>query len=399
MLSEAVIRRSIVAYYANRFFANAMFTLGIYLLFLTRYAGFSTTQALGLFVVQFGASIAFDFAGGGLADAYGRRRAYITGMLLYIGCFLIPVIFIRNYPLLALLSVFTGVGTGLMSNTMSASIADLLDHDQARFRAVNARCQAYLFLGRAIAATAGGFMYLWYKPAPVIAEALAMMVAIATTFWIHEPAVNVSATKRRTARHLMREAFLHLQSKAPVVLRLSLAIGLIAYAAADLMFTYLQPFFAGHGYSAVQIGLITTIISLLSASGSWLAQYLQHSRWQNTVLPVIILGMAINALGYCSGLPAIIIITIFIQAVANGLVQPTQRLIANTYSPKHLRASVMSASTTITSLCMMAGFLLSGIIADHGTARQLGLLACSFILVGVCFTFRPPLDQLKTRHA
>jgi MFS family permease len=107
----------------------------------------------------------------------------------------------------------------------------------------------------------------------------------------------------------------------------------------------------------------------------------------------------VNGVGYTAGLSAIVLVTVIGQALANGLTMPTQRLIANEFSPKHLRASVLSASTTITSLCMMAGFLASGLIADHGTARQLGLVACSLVIVGLLFTTKLPAKLLSQRHA
>lgn len=388
-MNSDAIRRSVRAYYAARFFETFHFTLGIYLIYMTQYLGLSFTQALLLFIVQNVVSILFDLYGGGLADARGRKRSYILGIITCLAAYYIPVLFVRDFTVLLALSAVTGIGWALASNTISSMIADTLDGEKHRFRQVNARSQVLAFIARAAASVIGGLLYLMYAPLPFIAEAAALCIAGGFALAIHEVKQQPDADGRTaTARRIVTDALLHIRSKAPIVFWGSLALAFSAYLGGDLLFTYLQPFFSSHGYSAVVLGILFGAISLLSAAGSWTVQYLHHRGWRMEVIAMCSIIIALNGLGIWTDKPAIVLVTVAMQAFVNGMTMPTLRLIVTESAPARIRTAVLSAGTTITSAFMLSGFLLSGLLADNGTPQQAGSLAACFALLGLVIAVR-----------
>jgi MFS family permease len=378
-MNSRVVGRSIKAFYATEALEFADFTLGIYLIYFHNYVGLSFTQALSLYVAKLGMSTAFDLFGGGIADAYGRRLSYRAGMVLSIAAFTVPVIFLHNFILLFVLAAIAGVGDALAKNTLSATMADLLEDDQPLYRKVNARVQSFLFLSRAGASVIGGFLYLVYPPMPFIAEAIGYSLAIICSFGIDEPARENIDTSKAGAFGMVIESLGHLRRKTPNVFQAAVFAALTSFLAGDIFFSYYQPFFARHGYSSSELGIMLAAISLLSAAGAWRLQYFQHRGFRVTALVFTAIAMAINGIGFMTNLSAIVLVTMLLQAFTNGFAFPTMRLMVTESTPKRIRASTLSALTTITSACTMLALLTSGMVADHGTPQLVGGLGLVII--------------------
>ena len=397
MPASRLITRTVRLYYVTRVLETAHFTLGVYLIYLTQYVGLSFTQALALYVVMVASSTFFDLYGGGLADARGRKRSYVFGIAISLAAFYLPVLFIENFYILLSLAAVAGLGSALSSNTITSIIADLLQHDQHRYRQVNAHSQVALFVSRATAAVLGGLLFELASPLPFIAEAVALAAAALVAMAMHDPRGDLPP-EPSTVRRLVLDALLHIRKAAPLILRSSLALGFSALLAGDLLFTYLQPFFSSHGFSPTQLGILFACISLLSALGSWCVQYLHHRGWRLGVIILAAAIIAVNGLGIASNVATIALATIALQAIVNGMTIPTQRLIANESVPSRIRTTVLSASTTVTSAFMLAGFMISGLLADSGTPRIAGLSAALLALIGLAIAVYALRLQRRTKH-
>ena len=397
-MNEAAIRRSIRLFYGAQFAENASFSLGIYLLYFTEYDHFSFTQALLLYIASQATSILFDLFGGGLADALGRKRAYATGMAIYLASFGVPVMFVRSYPLILALALIGGVGHALHSNSLTAATADMLDGDAPRFRRVNAHTQMMVFLGRALASTAGGFLYMVARPLPFAAEAAALTLAALQALGMYEAPIPASAVRAHTqARRLALEALVHLRTKAPQVLRVTVAATLSSFLAGDLLFSYYQPFFRHHHFSATNLGVLFAVISLFSATGSWTIKYAQGRGWRQGIIAMVAGIVAVTGLCFATNRPAIALPATFLAAIGAGCMWPALRLIVTEQSPARIRTSALSAVTTITGTGIMVGFLLSGLLADHGTPAQVGFTAVAFCMLSLAVLYAGPRLRAKKR--
>ena len=163
----------------------------------------------------------------------------------------------------------------------------------------------------------------------------------------------------------------------------SVSLGLAAFLAGDILFTYYQPFFERNGYGAIFLGLLTAAISLASAAGSWSTQYFHHRGWRLGLIAWICVLIAVNGIAYIIAAPMIVLGTVIIQAFAQGMTVPTRQLIVNESTPSRIRASVLSASSTITSSFVIVGFLFGGLLADHGTPQQAGWLVITLCAAGL----------------
>jgi MFS family permease len=237
VMPESAIRRTIRAFYANYIFDNAEFALGIYLIYFHEYLGLTFTQGLLIYVISNASMLAFDLFGGGIADVRGRKRAYMAGTAVYLVFQILPLIFIRYYPALVVGAAIGGVGLGLRSNALSAIVADVLDHDQHRYRHVNAQVQMWLFVSRAAAASIGGLLYLFYKPLPLMLDAACVILAAGAASLMVEPAMDKTAHVADTAASAVKHAVRYMKRSTPQVLRITFALSLIAYCAGDLLFS------------------------------------------------------------------------------------------------------------------------------------------------------------------
>lgn len=89
----------------------------------------AAASGLALTAFAFGTAVTLQFSGR-LADVVGRRPMIIAGMLTA-GVFTASLGFATSFWPLMILSVFAGVGSGLMSPAIQASLADVIGNDRS----------------------------------------------------------------------------------------------------------------------------------------------------------------------------------------------------------------------------------------------------------------------------
>jgi MFS family permease len=124
-------------------------------------------------------------------------------------------------------------------------------------------------------------------------------------------------------------------------------------------------------------------ISVFSAAGAYTVKYLHHRGWRAAAVMVVGGTIALSSMAIGLQLTTAAIVLSLSTAFATGFVRPTQRLIVNENTPPRIRASALSASTTITGAGSLIGFTVSGLIADHGSPRMAGAAALALALAGL----------------
>ncbi|OFT86330.1 MFS transporter [Corynebacterium sp. HMSC29G08] len=89
----------------------------------------AAASGLALTAFAFGTAVTLQFSGR-LADVVGRRPMIIAGMVTA-GVFTAALGFATSFWPLMILSVFAGVGSGLMSPAIQASLADVIGNDRS----------------------------------------------------------------------------------------------------------------------------------------------------------------------------------------------------------------------------------------------------------------------------
>jgi MFS family permease len=238
-------------------------------------------------------------------------------------------------------------------------------------------------------------MYLLNPALPFIAEACALIISVFIAVGMHEKAIALPAAMSRKAHTLALSAVSHLRKKAPMTLKAAIFGAVVSFLAGDILFSYYQPFFSSHAYSASTIGTLVALVSIFSAVGSYTLHYFHHRGVRAGAFVFTAIALTINAVGIATNTPQVVLVTMMLQAIANGLTFPTLRLLVNETTPSHIKASAFSAVTTFTSVGTMLGLLVRGLLADHGTPLQVGTLAIGLIALA-CAWYLPQLRRMET---
>jgi MFS family permease len=375
-MSPALLKqRTVAVYYGTRVAETANFTAAILFLYAHDVIGLSWTQAALLYAAQYGGNLIFSLIGGGIADSYGRRRTYLLGLTLSVVAFYPPLLLVKDFTILVVLVALSGAGWAIAAHAMPAALADALSDDPAWFRRVNTRSYIWLFLGKAAAGLLGGLAYLVAPMLPIVLEMMARLTAVLLVWQLPKeqvipaegeswPALRRAIAGAQFMRQRTRQLFI------PI-----LAFAVAGFFGADLIYGYYQAFFKGQHFNAAFLGAFFAGISVLSAAGAWLLHGLHEQHWRRRHTVLAALAVLLNGLGFIIGHPALVIVTAGIMALVVGPAIPTIRLMVSEQAPAHLQASVLAATATLSGVGLIAGFGISGILADHGTSQHVGMMA------------------------
>ena len=369
----------ITRYYLATALLHADFILPVCLIYPVKQLGFSFTQATSFFVILWISTLLTDFFSGSVADRFSRKKAFICGAILYGAAVSLPFIFLHWYPAFILFAIVAGIGYSLGNGSIDGIVANKLkDDDPVLYRRANSYVMLWLFVSRATCSVLGGLLYVVSPKAPFIAFCLTAVLSGIVALGIEDNSIQ----KVEQITSIMKEAISVF--KKHVVTLLLPVIGLaVSVIGADILFGYYQPFFSRNGLTEIQIGYLFAAASIFSAGGAWMGSRIKNSR---TTINIILLFTAIEGLVFAFSGWKLALFSIFLIGIVGGLSEPVTRLIINEHSEHRFRTSALSVGSSIGLVGTLIGYQLSGIFADKGSARSVGLVAVGVQVVALgCF--------------
>ncbi|MEM9997506.1 MAG: MFS transporter [Bacteroidota bacterium] len=348
-------------------------------LYLTVERGLRPSIATAL-VAGFGlGAFVANFAGGVLADRWGRRPVLLAG--LFGGAVLIALVpWVHALPLLAGLVVLLGLVTESYRPAVSAAIVDLVEEEQ--------RTQAFaLFywvinIGAAVAPALAGFLaarsygLLFALDAATMAVyGLLLLVAFAETRPDTDSPNSSQASALRPARAL--DAV-----RDPVLLGLA-ACTLLLASLMFLMYTVFPLVFSAQGLSETDYGLIAgtngAVIVVLSLP---LAQVIKRQ----PPYPVLVVAGLLYAAGFALHLPASTLgghaLAVAVWTLGEiALVTMAPVLVAQ-LSPESVRGAYMGVYGAAWGLAHMVSPPLGGLVFERPGVEALWIGSVGVALAG-----------------
>lgn len=355
-------KRNIAIYHLTQLFGNLDFTLPIYVLFGKNYVGLSYSQISLLVVVLFAGSVGFDFLLGIFADSFSRKRSYIWGIFLSL-LGLLPFILTKDYSLFIFGVFLSGVGSALSSNVLDTYVYENLnDHRLTEhYAGITSKAQQMFYYGRTIAGVLGGFFFAVNPILPYVFYATALIFCILLAiFYLKEVSIK---QEKKNIMQTTTAAFSFLKERKDILY--FCLIGLLILAFSDLLFGYYQPYFNTLHISPLMIGILYSVISIVSSFGSGLMKKWLSTYSAKAINNFMIVATIITACFMIPQLFPLAFVGSLFVALTFGFVAPNLRHFLNIQSPSDIKTSIASFGTTMYAVGTMIGLFLSGILADH----------------------------------
>jgi MFS family permease len=257
---------------ASSFIADLTFILPVWLLYSLNTLNYSPTLSITVFMSIWITSAVMEVPTGALADRLGRKKIFIIGQFLFS---LYPLAYTLEFPVGALFAVvlISGLGSAMRSGTLrplvhrSYALAGL---GQDKYESFLSNTHTAGFIARAATGVLGAALYAVNPKWPFVAMFLATLGNFVLGFFIQNPKEEerIETTNRQ---HIKQTIAVMKKSRIVVVV---VASFLLFNLVAEAVWTGYQVFFADDGRSAITIGVLFSVIAILSAGGAYLIRFL-----------------------------------------------------------------------------------------------------------------------------
>lgn len=318
---------------------------------------------------QFG-GILGAFLFGSLADRFGRVRMLVVTCLLA-ATFTAATLYARNYPLLLLLRVITGIGLGgVMPCFLGLGVEAM--PPKARL-AMTPVLYASFPLGGVAGAWISAPLIVAFGWRGVFAFGAAALLTVALLVAILPVSEGVSTVRQR-AGHVSRLLHAHL-ARLTVPLW---ALFLLAPPGVYLLVMWMPPLLQVLGVSAARTSTLVGFLNVgalpVALGGGWLMIYLGRLR---SLVPVLLLGAfsftAIAAVYHDFNM--LVAVTILAGAALGGSMSLLVSMAATVYPPE-LRATGIGCAMGIARIGQMAAPVPIGSLLGAGVSPQVTLAIC-----------------------
>lgn len=273
-MNISVSQRNARVAISTNFIRNLAFVLPIWLIFGTEDLGYSTTATVILWMSIWLVSGLLEIPTGAIADRVGRKKAFLIGGALLS---VYPIGYFLGLPLgvILLLNLISAVGSSISSGTVLPIVHNSYQSEKRSekdYHSFLSNRLTALYIARAASGILGGIFYAIDPILPFIAMMAAYIISTAMgLLLVDKSALSDSKTNRLQITETITE-----MKKHRIIINVILsyiAIQLVGEA----VWTAYQPLFVQDGLSPEQIGLLFTVIALLSALGSALVKKLMRS--------------------------------------------------------------------------------------------------------------------------
>ncbi len=399
MVQTEIARRSARLVLISTLLNSLWFTLPVWFLYSTRELHLSALTAVNLNILIWVVSLLFNAPTGALADRFGRKLTYLSGIVL---ASIMPLAFALrlSLPLLVAATCVAGIGQAIMSGALLPIVhrhyekAGLLGRPYRNFLSSS---MVVFYMGRIVNGFAGAWLFSIDPRYPFIATLVAFGLNFITVTFLRDIQPENKTTE--TLRHIRATATA--LAHTPLIRNM-----MLLYVAIDIsgeaVWTACQALFAADGRSVSTIGWLFTAIAACSAIGSYAYRHVVSNNHPYSIFMFSALCMLASTFLLWQPHTSLRLLAV----VPSGLIFGTtvialndvaQRILANKF---HSTALSLLASLKIATF-IVASFLIGLVIDKFGvqSARDV-MFYSSVILAAICAPFLwrhrgdKPLGQL-----
>jgi MFS family permease len=333
---------------------------GYYIIFLEE-QGLSFSEMGFIFAASMIATAVFDFPTGNVADKYGRKFSFLSGLVL-VGGGIIVYGLTSSITFFLLAEIVAGLGMALVSGAPEAWLVDELKHvgrSEELERVFSASFSISALMG-IVAGVISSVLVSYALNLPFLfGGMLALIVVVFGTLTMRENYGDADRDYRET----IRQSYTYFIGKRDLKL-LTLAMVLSSTAIFAMLFIY-QPYMVDKGLDKEWLGLYYAAIMVSTGVGSACASKLLERIGRLSVIVLAALTVTVSALGLIIFDQLLISAVLFMAlGLGHGLIMPILMLVRNDLIPSDLRASVLSLMSTLTNTMSAAVIVSLGYLVD-----------------------------------
>lgn len=318
---------------------------------------------------------------GAVADLLGKRKTLILAFLFeVIGAFMMAMT--PNLQILAFSVFIMCIGGAFYSGTIDALVFDTLKEDdkQDNFDKKISNINTISLVTPAICGALGGFMYQINPTWPFWANAFGYCIGLFAAFFLIEPHIDsvkfsFKGFLNQTTQGL-RELFKTEVVKNQTIMLLS--VGFFIVIASEMLNSFLAVDF---GFSAGQLGILWSVIMIVSAAASQLTPILKRSIKSN--LLIILIGVTVAITFLVSPIIGIALggISITLRSSLEGIFGNLASITINENTDSKFRATTISTFNMIKNIPYVLSAYLIGSISDKLNSKNTALYLGIFLLI------------------
>ncbi len=382
-----MLKRNITIAYILAFSKNTWFWLGIWIFYYLRftdYAGIGIIETILIVTITL-----TEIPTGAIADMFGKKKTLILAFLIEsIGAFMMAAS--PNFQILALSVFIMCVGGSFYSGTIDALVFDTLkeNDDEKDYDKKISNINTVSLIAPAICGALGGFMYKINPTLPFYANAFGYSVGFVASFFLIEPHIDTEKFSfknfvNQTGQGL-RELFKTIDIKKQTVLLFS--IGFFVVIASEMLDSFLGFEF---GFNAEQLGILWSVIFIISALASQLTPVIKRLFKGNLV--IVVTGLIIGVTFIFSPMMGLVLggISLALRSSLEAIFGNLASISINQNTESKFRATTISTFNMIKNIPYVLSAYFIGSISDRFSAKTtglyLGILLVIFIFIQLLF--------------
>ena len=392
--------RNILLYTLYVVFNEPLFWGPILIVALQQLAGMSLSEIFYMEAVVMCIGIAIDIPSGALADVIGRKKTIILGRLfLFLGiCFFATMTsatgaWIGNILWIVGFTLQSGADTSLLYETLKER------GREGEYKRIQGRAVGYRFILGALCSLSVGFLAEIDIRLPLILCVPFVCIPFISSFFFRE-SVGVEIYSARNQAKTLREGIAFVLNSPQVLWMVGFA-ALIVSTSKIWFFTY-NPYFEFVNLPLAQYGVIFFLINVFAWISSHYAYDIERSLGERRCVligvwcvagPILLMALVpIQPFAYL----------VIIQNVVRGFLRPffedyIHHHISQSDSDSTIRATVMSAQSTVTNIVAAAGLAGFGFLNGHVSLVQALLILGSLCLMLGMLSYRTYVQKIMVR--
>lgn len=344
----AFLKRNISLYRLLLIFGgNGLTTSAIYF-FFTSIKGLTSAESLFLIGVTALAMALAEVPTGVVADKFSRKYSLLIGFVILAVSGLCMLFATGFWPLL-LLMIIQGIGGSFTSGADDALLYDSLKEsgEEKDFKSIYNVSSSIEYVSFAITVLIGGILAGVNLYLPMIANIILLCISIAFTLLLTEPLTTKEGEEIEHVGYLthMGRSFKAIFSKAGLssgLLGAFIAFGLVS-AAFKSTKNILSPILGQYGVSVPVIALLITIMTLIKASGGFIASKVKTrmSEKRETIIALILFITGVLAIAFIQ-IPLVKMILFILIITLDTVILTNLSTIVNEQIDSKQRSTILS---------------------------------------------------------
>ncbi len=380
---------------------DLLFYYAIQMLFLHNVKGVSISGILLLNSIYCAFQMIFQIPVTLVVDKIGYKKCIVVGNI-FCTTAVLTYILANSFSTIMIGDFQLALGFALKSVSESPFLFTVMKKEKMEYESakVEAKGSSMYFYVEAFASIVSGYLYAVNPYIPVVLCALAMLTSTVLAFKFDDSTVNKAENLSgkeyfSDMKHGFKFIFKSERLKALLVFACVFA-GIVAVAG-----NFSKAFLTDINISSVTFGIITSLLSIISAIGSSYQDKFQNKRKKKTLsyISLIFIGVFLFVgIPHLIGFNAKILLTIgFIIFALQNFFKGSYRVIMKKYLNNFTTSSIRPKIMSVYYLCEMLGtFVLLFLASKSLEVTNIGI---AYIIFGVAFliTILGVLEYMRTR--